>query len=104
MTGAETLGSGYDWSNDVREVTNMGESERMDLNEIARGLGASDLSEVVDFIGYLRAKRERELPPVLRDAPFTDEPLTDEERKAIVEAEAEPGSIPWEHVKSEAGL
>lgn len=42
----------------------MGEAERVtpeSLAELARGLDAGTLAEVADFIGYLRAKREREL-------------------------------------------
>lgn len=80
------------------------EDQKLDLNQVARGLGPSDLAEVADFIGYLRAKRERELPAVLAEAPWTDEPLTPVEEAAIAEAEAEPGSIPWEQIKAEAGL
>ena len=103
MTGADSRENGSKRTRSKEDMS-MGKVERIDLNEIARGLGASDLAEVSDFIGYLRAKRERELPPVLRNAPFTDEPLTDGEREAIAEAEAEQGSIPWEQVKAEAGL
>ncbi len=38
----------------------MGESDRVDLNEIARDLLPSELAEVVDFVGYLISKRERD--------------------------------------------
>lgn len=38
----------------------MGEAERIDLNEMAHGLDLSKLAEVADFIGYLKAKQERE--------------------------------------------
>lgn len=39
----------------------MGEAEWIDLNEMARGLDLSKLAEVADFIGYLKAKQEREI-------------------------------------------
>lgn len=41
----------------------MGEADRIDLNEMARGLDLSKLAEVADFIGYLKVKQEREVGP-----------------------------------------
>ncbi len=76
----------------------------IDLNALAAGLDPAKVTEVADFIEWLRAKQDRDLPAVLRDAPWTDEPLTDEVRAAIAEAEAEPGSISLEQVKAELGL
>ncbi len=38
----------------------MGESDRVDLNELASGLDALELAEVVDFVGYLKSKHERQ--------------------------------------------
>lgn len=86
----------------------MGEAERIDLNEIARYLEPAKLVEAADFIEWLQAKQDRELPPVLRDAPVDDEPLTPEEEAAIAEARAEmaAGAMPisWEQIKAEFGL
>lgn len=85
----------------------MGEAERVTLEglvDLARGLPEMDIAEVADFIGYLKTKRARELPPILRDAPPEDEELSPEEEAAIAEAKAESGSIPWEQVKAELGL
>lgn len=39
----------------------MGDVERLDLNEVARGLDSAKLAEVADFIGYLKTKQEGEL-------------------------------------------
>lgn len=33
----------------------------IDLNALAKGLPASEVAEVADFIGYLKAKQEREI-------------------------------------------
>lgn len=88
----------------------MGEAERVTpegLANLARRLAPADLAEVADFIGYLVVKRDRELPPVLRDAPWTDEPLTEEEREAIDESEADikaGRTIPLEQIEAELGL
>lgn len=82
----------------------MGNAERIDLNEIARGLETAKLVEAADFIEWLQAKQARELPAMLRDAPLDDEPLTDEEIAAIEAAKAESGSIPMEQIKAELGL
>ena len=69
----------------------MGEGERLDLNAAARGLDDRELAEVLDFIGYLRIKRERlTLPAILRDAPLDDESLTEEDQARI-----EAGIVDW---------
>lgn len=39
----------------------MGDAERIDLNAIASDLDPAKLAEVADFIGYLKAKQDREL-------------------------------------------
>lgn len=39
----------------------MGEAERVDLNAIAMDLDPAKLAEAADFIGYLKAKQQREL-------------------------------------------
>lgn len=49
----------------------MGEAERVTpegLAELARTLGPGDLAEAADFIGYLKAKRERLATPPEPDA------------------------------------
>ena len=79
----------------------------IDLNALAAGLDPTKVSEIADFIEWLRAKQDRDLPPVLRDAPWTDEPLTDEERAAIAESEADIASgrtISLEQLEAELGL
>ncbi|HEY9900186.1 MAG TPA: hypothetical protein V6D00_13515 [Pantanalinema sp.] len=86
----------------------MGEAERLDLNAAARGLDAHDLEAVIDFIGYLRIKREHQaLPPVLAEAPLDDEPLTDEDLTAIAEAKADIAAgrmTTAEEMRAEFGL
>lgn len=82
----------------------MGEAEQLDLNALAAGLPRAKVEEVVDFIGYLRAKWDRELPPMLRDAPLDDEPLTPEEVAALDAAKAEAGTISLGQIKAELGL
>ena len=77
----------------------------IDLNALAAGLDPAQVSEVADFIGYLRAKRERQaLPPLLADAPLDDEPTTPENLAAIEAALSEPGRASLEQVKAELGL
>lgn len=86
----------------------MGDAEHMDLNAAARGLDAGELSEVLDFIGYLRIKRERQtLPPVLAEAPLDDEPLTEEEIEEIEAAKADAAAgrlTTSEQMRAEFGL
>lgn len=36
------------------------DDQKLDLNKVARGLDPSRMVEVADFIGYLKAKQERE--------------------------------------------
>lgn len=89
----------------------MGEAERVTsegLAELARGLPDADIAEVADFIGYLKTKRARELPMILRDAPPEDEELSFEEEAAIAESKAEIAAglelISMEKMKAELGL
>lgn len=85
----------------------MCDAERMDLNLLAAGLPPAQVEEIADFIGYLRAKLSRALPPVLRDAPAEDEPIGAEEAAALAEARAELASglpsIPADQLRAELG-
>ncbi|GEM_PF-2828549 len=76
----------------------------IDLNALATGLDPAKVSEVADFIGYLKSKQERELPPVLRDAPLDDEPLTDEEISEIEAAKADAVAYTAEEMRQRYGL
>ncbi len=38
----------------------MGESNRVDLNKLARGLDPLELAEVADFVGFLISRRDRD--------------------------------------------
>lgn len=83
----------------------MGEAERVNWSELTSGLEPTDLSAVLDFIGYLRTKRERQaLPPLLAEAPLDDEPTTAANLAAIEAAFAEPGTISLEQMKAEFEL
>lgn len=86
----------------------MGDADRLDLNLAARGLDAGELAEALDFIGYLRIKRERHmLPPLLANAELDDEPLTDEETADIEAAKADIAAgrlTTAEEMRAEFGL
>lgn len=83
----------------------MGESERMmqlfeRLPEAARG-------ELIDFAEFL-ARKSDPVAWALDNAPIDDEPLTDEERAALAEADAEiaagVATVPLDQVRAELGL
>lgn len=85
----------------------MGEAEKItpqELMRLAQRLAPSKLVEVADFIEWLQAKQDRELPPLLRDAPFDDEPTTAENLEAIAEAIADTSPISAEEMKQRCGL
>lgn len=94
MIGADTL----------KEGDGMGEAERIDLNALAAGLPPYRLAEAADFIEWLKAKEDRELPPILRDAPIDDEPITPEVLAAIDAAKAETVTYSAEEMRQRYGL
>lgn len=79
----------------------------IDLNALAKGLPASEVAEVADFIAWKKARREA-VVSAARDwhesLPAEDEEISPEEAAAVEAAKAEPGSIPWDQVKAELGL
>ena len=84
---AETSDMGYGWS-----------MTRADLHRLVDELPEASLEPAAVLL-------ERAQDPViarLEAAPWDDEPFTDEERRAVDEALADPRrSIPWEDAKRE---
>jgi hypothetical protein len=82
----------------------MGEADR--LVQLFERLPESARGELIDFAEFLARKAD----PVgwaLDHAPIDDEPLSDEERAAIAESEADLAAgrtIPLEQIEAELGL
>lgn len=83
----------------------MGEAER--LLAIFERLPESARSELIDFAEFL-ARKADPVAWALDNAPIDDESVTDDERVALAEADAEIAAgvvpIPLEQVKRELGL
>ena len=85
----------------------MGEAKKVapeELSELARRLAPSTLVEVANFIEWLQARQDRELPELLRDAPLDDESTTAENMEAIAEALADASPVSAEEMKRRCGL
>lgn len=61
-------------------------TSKSDLYRLIDELPDSTLPEAERLLEGLRAKRDRDLPRILAEAPWDDEPETDEEHAAIAEA------------------
>lgn len=82
----------------------MSETERTRLHELVDALPASKVDAANE---YLEALAHEAFIEALRNAPEDDEPLTEEDCKAIEEGreDVRQGQVkPWEQVKKELGL
>ncbi|MDR3553865.1 MAG: hypothetical protein P4L55_03840 [Syntrophobacteraceae bacterium] len=80
------------------------EATKERLHELVDALPASKVETVHR---YLEALADEAFLDALRNAPEDDEPLTEEDLKAIAEAEEDirqGRTTPWEEVKKELGL
>jgi hypothetical protein len=64
-------------------------STQDNIYEIINSLNDDDKKTVIDFAGYLLQKRKNDLDKMLNEAPVDDEPLTEEELKALSESESD---------------
>ena len=83
-------------------------SSRDELHKFIDTLPEGLVGEVLDFAQVVAKKAQADqiarVMAAMQALPEDDEPLTEEEWKAIARAEAEPGCVTAEEIKAKYGL
>lgn len=81
---------------------------RDELHKFIDSMPDGLVGEVLDFAQFVAKKAQSEqiarVMAVMQALPEDDEPLSEEELRAIAQAEAEPGRVTAEEVKAKYGL